>query len=449
MSNLVNLSLANDEFFDKYGRSKKMSIFTLGCKVNLYESKAIEELFINQGYEIVSNDDFADIYIINTCTVTNMSDRKSRQFIRKSKKHNENSILVVTGCYSQISPEEILKIEEVDILIGTNEKNKVINIINNYNGNKVSTVDDIMKVKEFEEMTLSNLNEKTRAFIKIQDGCQQFCSYCIIPYARGPIRSRKLENIISEIKSLVEHGYKEFVLTGIHVASYGKDFGNISLIDVLKEINKIDGVKRIRMSSIEPLIMTSEFIYELSELDKICNHFHLSLQSGCDSVLKRMNRKYDTKIYKDIVLKLRDVFEDVSITTDIIVGFPEETKQEFKETYEFLKDIKLAQMHIFKYSKRDGTKAAKMDNQVLPEIKTKRSKNLLELNQLNEYEFKKSLIGKTLDILFEKEYEKDIYEGLSTNYIRVSCYSKDNIENQIRKVKIKDINKEYLIGELI
>lgn len=449
MSNLVNLSLANDEFFDKYNRNKKMSILTLGCKVNLYESKAIEELFINQGYEIVSNDDFADVYIINTCTVTNMSDRKSRQFIRKSKKHNENSILVVTGCYSQISPEEILKIEEVDILIGTNEKNKVIDIINNYNGNKVSTVDDIMKVKEFEEMTLSNLNEKTRAFIKIQDGCQQFCSYCIIPYARGPIRSRKLENIISEIKSLVEHGYKEFVLTGIHVASYGKDFGNISLIDVLKEINKIDGVKRIRMSSIEPLIMTSEFIYELSKLDKICNHFHLSLQSGCDSVLKRMNRKYDTKIYKDIVLKLRDVFENVSITTDIIVGFPGETKQEFKETYEFLKDIKLAQMHIFKYSKRDGTKAAKMDNQVLPEIKTKRSKNLLELNQSNEYEFKKSLIGKTLDILFEKEYKKDIYEGLSTNYVRVSCYSKDNIENQIRKVKIKDINKEYLIGELI
>ncbi|WXR63112.1 tRNA (N(6)-L-threonylcarbamoyladenosine(37)-C(2))-methylthiotransferase MtaB [Peptostreptococcaceae bacterium AGR-M142] len=426
-----------------------MSICTLGCKVNLYESKAIEELFVNEGYEIVSNDEFADIYIINTCTVTNMSDRKSRQFIRKSKKHNKNSILVVTGCYSQISPEEILKISEVDILIGTNEKNKIIDIISNYNGNKISTVDDIMKVKEFEEMTLSNLNEKTRAFIKIQDGCQQFCSYCIIPYARGPIRSRKLENIISEIKSLVEHGYKEFVLTGIHVASYGKDLKEISLIDVLKEINKIDGVKRIRMSSIEPLIMTSEFINELSKLDKICNHFHLSLQSGCDSVLKRMNRKYDTKIYKDIVLNLRAVFEDVSITTDVITGFPGETKEESEQTYEFLKDIKLAQMHVFKYSKRDGTKAAKMDNQVLPETKTKRSKSLLELNKLNEYEFRKSLIGRTLDILFEKEYEKDNYEGLSTNYVRVSCYSKENIENEIKKVKIKDINEEYLIGELI
>ncbi|MCT4585396.1 MAG: tRNA (N(6)-L-threonylcarbamoyladenosine(37)-C(2))-methylthiotransferase MtaB [Peptostreptococcaceae bacterium] len=426
-----------------------MSICTLGCKVNLYESKAIEELFVKEGYDIVSNDEFADVYIINTCTVTNMSDRKSRQFIRKSKKHNKNSILVVTGCYSQISPEEILKIEEVDILIGTNEKNKITNIINNYSGDKVSTVDDIMKVKEFEEMTLSNLNEKTRAFIKIQDGCQQFCSYCIIPYARGPIRSRKIENIISEVKSLVEHGYKEFVLTGIHVASYGKDFENISLIDVLKEINKIDGVKRIRMSSIEPLIMTSDFIKELSQLDKICNHFHLSLQSGCDSVLKRMNRKYDTKTYKDIVLNLRAVFEDVSVTTDVITGFPGETKEEFEQTYEFLKDIKLSQMHVFKYSKRDGTKAAKMDNQVLPETKTKRSKILLELNKSNEDEFRKNLIGKTLDILFEKEYKENNYEGLSTNYIRVSCYSKDNIENQIKKVKIKDINEEYLIGELI
>jgi threonylcarbamoyladenosine tRNA methylthiotransferase MtaB len=449
MSNLVNLSLTKDEFYNEYDRNKKMSICTLGCKVNLYESKAIEELFVKEGYDIVSNDEFADVYIINTCTVTNMSDRKSRQFIRKSKKHNKNSILVVTGCYSQISPEEILKIEEVDILIGTNEKNKITNIINNYSGDKVSTVDDIMKVKEFEEMTLSNLNEKTRAFIKIQDGCQQFCSYCIIPYARGPIRSRKIENIISEVKSLVEHGYKEFVLTGIHVASYGKDFENISLIDVLKEINKIDGVKRIRMSSIEPLIMTSDFIKELSQLDKICNHFHLSLQSGCDSVLKRMNRKYDTKTYKDIVLNLRAVFEDVSVTTDVITGFPGETKEEFEQTYEFLKDIKLSQMHVFKYSKRDGTKAAKMDNQVLPETKTKRSKILLELNKSNEDEFRKNLIGKTLDILFEKEYKENNYEGLSTNYIRVSCYSKDNIENQIKKVKIKDINEEYLIGELI
>lgn len=445
----IDININADEFFAKHGRKKILATLTLGCKVNQYETNAMEELFRQAGYEVGHFDEFADVYVINTCTVTNMSDKKSRQLIRKSKRINPDAIIAVAGCYSQTSPEEILDIEEVDIVMGTNDRNKIVEVVESHMDSKICTVDDIMKVKEFEEMTLSNMNERTRAFLKIQEGCQQFCSYCIIPYARGPIRSRKLENIVSEVESLVQNGYKEFVLTGIHVASYGKDLGDVDLMDAIKAIHAIEGVERIRMSSIEPLIMTDGFIEELSRLPKICPHFHLSLQSGCDTVLKRMNRKYTTAQYGEIVDKLRTHIKDASITTDVIVGFPGETDDEFEQTYKFLKEVELSQMHVFKYSQRTGTPAAKMKDQVTPQLKQIRSDRLISLNAKNNESFMAKYIDAQMEVLFEKNVKDDIYEGLTGNYIRVYAPSAENIEGQIRTVKISSICKEHLEGRLI
>lgn len=434
---------------------KKVAFYTLGCKVNQYETDAMLEMFKKDGYEQVDSEDFADVYVINTCTVTHMSDRKSRQYIRRMKKKNPESIIAVVGCYSQVSPEEILEIEEVNLVMGTNERRQIVDEIKKLQSNnvkKVSTVDDIMKVRAFEEIEISQTNGKTRAFMKIQDGCDRFCTYCIIPYARGgKIRSRDLESIVTEATNLAKKGYKEIVLTGIHVASYGKDIKDedINLLTVIKKINKIDEIKRIRLSSVEPILFTKEFIEEVKKMPKLCPHYHLSLQSGCDETLKRMNRRYTTKEYKEIVNMIRDNIKDVAITTDVIVGFPGETNQEFENTYEYLKDLGLTQMHIFKYSPRKGTPASEMENQIDPQVKQLRSDRLLNLDRENFRNFANKYLEKEVEVLFEKGIDDTTYEGLTPNYIRVVVKSNNDIQGKILKTKIIKINDDYTEGVLI
>lgn len=432
---------------------KKVAFYTLGCKVNQYETEAMLEMFKKEGYTQVDSEDFADVYVINTCTVTHMSDRKSRQYIRRMKKKNPDAIIAVVGCYSQVSPEEILEIEEVNLVMGTNERRQIVEEIKKLDASKkASTVDDIMKVRAFEEIEISQTNGRTRAFIKIQDGCDRFCTYCIIPYARGgKVRSRDLESIVSEVEKLVLNGYKEVVLTGIHVASYGKDVKDesINLLTVIKAINEIDGIERIRLSSVEPVLFTDEFVSEVSKMKKVCPHYHLSLQSGCDETLKRMNRRYTTKEYKEIVDRLRENIPNVAITTDVIVGFPGETNDEFKSTYEFLKEIELSQMHVFKYSPRKGTPAATMENQIDPQMKQLRSDKLLNLNKENFNKFAGRFIEQEVDVLFEQSIAENTYEGLTPNYIRVVVKSDKDIHGEILKVKLTDIRDEYVEGILI
>ena len=426
---------------------KKVAFYTLGCKVNQYETNAMIEQFIKANYKIVDFEGIADIYVINTCTVTNMSDRKSRQIIRRVKQINPNSILVVTGCYAQVASKELEKIEEIDLILGNTEKKDIVKITENYTG-KINLT-DINNQKEFVDFGTTTYTEKTRAVIKVQDGCNNFCSYCIIPYAKGRVRSRNLENIIKEIESIVKKGIQEVVITGIHVASYGLDFKdkNISLIDLLEEINKIEGLKRIRLGSLEPNIITDEFVERLKKVDKICDHFHLSLQSGCDDTLKRMNRKYTTEDFEKVVERLRANFPNVALTTDIIVGFPGETEEEFNITYKYLEKIKFYQMHVFKYSQRKGTRAAVMPNQIDGNIKEERSHRLIELSNKNEKDFLNNYIGKTVEVLFEQE-EGEYTKGHTSNYIMVKI-NKKGIENKIMKVKIIVDDKSELIANEI
>lgn len=431
---------------------KKVAFYTLGCKVNQYETEAMLELFEKEGYEKAETEDYADVYVINTCTVTHMSDRKSRQYIRRMKKKNPDAIIAVVGCYSQVSPEEILSIDEVNLVMGTNDRKKIVEEVEKIDASrKVSTVDDIMKVKAFEEIEINKTNGKTRAFMKIQDGCDRYCSYCIIPYARGRVRSRDLESIVKEVENLASNGYKEVVLTGIHVASYGKDIkdSDIKLLDVIKQINDIEGIERIRLSSVEPILFTDEFVEAVSTMDKVCPHYHLSLQSGCDETLKRMKRRYTTEEYKAIVDRLRAAIPNVSITTDVIVGFPGETNEEFDKTYEFLKDIELTHMHVFKYSPRKGTPAATMENQVDPSTKHDRSEKLLQLNEENFNKFGQKMLDKEFNVLFEQKVGDNKYEGLTENYVKVIVESDNDISEQILKVKIKDVKNEFLEGILV
>jgi len=391
-----------------------------------------------------------DICIINTCTVTNMSDRKSRQMLRRVKENNKDAIVVAVGCYAQVAKEELSKIEGIDLVLGNNEKVEIVKHVEEYlkvHQKKIET-EDVMQSKEFSEFGEITFSEKTRAVIKIQDGCDRFCSYCIIPYARGRVRSRKPENIIDEITKIAQKGIKEVVITGIHIASYGKDFKEeYRLIDLLEEINKIDGITRIRLGSIEPLLITEQFVEKLRKLEKICHHFHLSLQSGCDETLKRMNRRYTTEQFRTIVKLLRNAYDDVNLTTDIIVGFPEETEEEFNKTYQFLKEIKFYKMHIFKYSPRKGTKAAVMKNQISGNIKEERSRKLIELSNKNEKEYNNKYVGKEIEVLFE-EKKLGIYQGHTANYIMVHCKSKENLENKLKNVTCNEVGEEYIIAEM-
>ena len=446
---------------------KTVSFYTLGCKVNQYETNAMEQQFIKNNYEIVENTQKADIYVINTCTVTNMAERKSRQMLRRVKEINPSAVLVVCGCYAQVAKNELEQIPEIDIILGINEKNEIVQIVENYmekmaeqdKKSPEAEIDDVSKQKEFLDFGDVTYTEKNRAVVKVQDGCNMFCSYCIIPYARGRIRSRKIESVVSEIEKIAKEGIKEVVITGIHVASYGKDFDNentskkIRLIDLLEAINKIDGIDRIRLSSLEPTIVDEEFATRLSKLDKICDHFHLSLQSGCDETLKRMNRKYTTQIYRDAVATLRKYYPEASFTTDVIVGFPGETDEEFAKTYEFLKEIDFYRLHVFKYSPRRGTVAEKMPNQIDGNKKEERSNKLIELSNSTENKHNQSYIGKTVKVLFE-EFEDGFFKGHTTNYMMVKVAGEeeqsDKFVNKILDVKIKENNDETreLIGIL-
>ncbi len=423
-----------------------MQYIHYGCKTNQYESNAIIQKFIENGYKLVDFDEKSDVYIVNTCTVTNISDRKSRQILRRAKQKNKDSILIVIGCYVQVAREKLEEIEEIDILLGNNEKKDILKYLENYKKERQEEITDVMSQKEYVEFGSTTFTEKTRAVIKIQDGCDRFCSYCIIPYARGRVRSRKLEEIQEEIAEIAKLGIKEVVLTGIHIASYGKDFKeNIGLIDLLEKINQIDGIERIRLGSLEPKLIDEEFAERLSKLNKICPHFHLSLQSGCTEVLKRMNRRYSTEEFKTSVNLLRKKFKDVMLTADVIVGFPGETEEEFNETFEFLKEIKFYKIHVFKYSKRENTKAADMPNQVLPEIKEERSKKVIELSNKIQNEYNREQIGKIVKVLVEEKNEK-YYKGHTANYMCVMIETeRENIENNIVEVRIKDSQNETLL----
>lgn len=444
--------------------SKVVKFITLGCKVNQYETNAMAQKFLEKGYQIIEeetpeNEEIKpDICIINTCTVTNMSDRKSRQMLRRMKEKNPNTIVVAVGCYAQVAKEELAKISEIDLVLGNNEKVEIVRHIEEYINNHIDNVEleDVMYSKEFSDFGNVTYTEKTRAVIKIQDGCDRFCSYCIIPYARGRVRSRKPESIVSEITQIASNGIKEVVITGIHIASYGKDFSmskdpelqNYKLIDLLEEINSINGIQRIRLGSIEPLLITEEFVERLKKLEKICHHFHLSLQSGCDETLKRMNRRYTTEQFKEIVRLLRNAYDDVNLTTDVIVGFPGETDEEFSKTYKFLEEIKFYKMHIFKYSPRKGTKAAVMPNQISGDIKEERSRKLIELSDKNEIEYNESYIGKNVEVLFEEEKD-GIFKGHTQNYIMVYCELNKNLENQVISVRCEKAEQEHIIGNFI
>lgn len=432
---------------------RKVAFYTLGCKVNQYETEAMIESFEAAGYQPVDYEEYADVYIINTCTVTNMGDKKSRQIIRRALESNPNAFIAVVGCYAQISPDKVIEIEGVKLVIGTNERNKIVELVEYAmeKEEKVNMVSDIMDVREFEEMSIKNYKNRRRAFLKIQEGCDQYCSYCIIPYARGHIRSRKPESILDEVKQLAKSGFKEIVLTGIHVASYGKDLENTSLIDIIELVHSVEGIKRIRMSSVEPKTLNNDFIGRLTKLPKICRHFHLSLQSGSDETLKRMNRKYTTEEYIRVVNNLREVYPDVAITTDIIVGFPGETEEEFKSTVDFIKLVDFSDMHVFKFSPREGTPAAKYKNQVTPNIKEQRSKIITSIAQERKIAFQNKFLNTKMDVLFEYMIDKQgkIYEGHTDNYIRVLAVSEKEIKGIICPVELKAIKEDYVEGEII
>lgn len=426
---------------------KTVAFITLGCKVNQYETNAMSQKLIEEGYKIVEHTQKADIYIINTCTVTNMSDRKSRQMIRRAKEINPEAIIIAVGCYVQVAKKEIENIKEIDLALGNEEKVDIVKYCNEIiQKNKKEEIANVMQSRKFAEFGETSYTEKTRAVIKVQDGCDRFCSYCIIPYARGRVRSREPEHIIKEIKQIANEGIKEVVITGIHIASYGKDFKkDYKLIDLLEEINKIEGIERIRLGSIEPLLITEEFVQRLVKLEKICEQFHLSLQSGCDETLKRMNRRYTTQQFEEIVKRLRKAYDNVNLTTDIIVGFPGETEEEFAKTYKFLEKIKFYKMHIFKYSPRKGTRAEQMPQQIEPQLKEERSKKLIELSDKNEKEYNNEYVGKQVEVLWE-EQKNGIYKGHTKNYVLVEMNAKssENKENVIESVQISQAYEHYV-----
>ncbi len=461
---------------------KSVALHNLGCKVNAYEIDVMQQLLLEKGYKIVPFDEKADIYIVNTCTVTNIADRKSRQMLHKAKKNNPDAIVVATGCYVQTDAEIIETDEAIDLAIGNNRKGEIVRIIEEYLENQSANdvMIDINQTEIFEELELKKTSDHTRAYIKIQDGCNQFCSYCVIPYARGRVRSRRPEQVIEEVKQLVVSGYREIVLTGIHLSSYGIDFVSKNsedylgaeamkeenseiisglsvkdiaqkrgyLLNLMKELHEINGLDRIRLGSLEPRIITEQFVKTLSELPKVCKHFHLSLQSGSDSVLKRMNRKYTTQEFREKVNLLRNHFENPAITTDIIVGFPGETDAEFEETRNFVKEIEFFEMHIFKYSKRKGTQAAQMKDQILDQVKAGRSSILLELEREMSKEFREQFRGKQLSVLFEEKKElgnKTYWIGHSPEYVKVAMETAENLENKIRQCNLVSMLTEEIV----
>lgn len=428
---------------------KKIAFQTLGCKVNQYETEAMITLFKNEGYEICDFNDICDIYVINTCAVTSMGERKSRQMIHRAHKINPDAFICVVGCYSQTNPEKVASIEGVNLVIGTKDRDKIVKLIKDKtNKEKLVNVYDILKERSFENLFITSYEDKTRAFVKIEDGCTEFCSYCIIPYARGPVRSRDIDSIIDEVKTLGDNGYEEIVLTGIHLASYGRDLKDVTLIDVIKQCAKVEKIKRIRLGSIEPRIITKEFVEVIKSEPKLCEHFHISLQSGCDKTLKAMNRKYTTEEYEKSVKLLKDAFGNCAITTDIITGFPGETDEDFNISLEFMKKIGFFEAHIFPYSEREGTKAVLLDGKVEKSVREKRAKIMIEKAKEQKEAFLKSFVGSVQEVLFERNTKDDIYEGHMSNYIKVKVKSPSDISRKMINVKITDYTGDYLIGDL-
>lgn len=433
---------------------KKCALHSLGCKVNSYETQAMQKMMESAGYEIVPfGEEIADIYIINTCSVTNIADRKSRQMIHKAKKLNPEAVVAAAGCYVESAGDNID--EDVDIVIGNNEKSHLIEILNEYfeHMDKEKSV-DIGKATDFDELNIDSPLEHTRAYVKIQDGCNRFCSYCIIPYVRGRIRSRKPDDVMAEIKRVAASGCKEVVLTGIHLSSYGLDFkdSTVKLIDVIEAVNGIEGIERIRLGSLEPLIVTEEFVRRLAKCKKICPHFHLSLQSGCDETLKRMNRRYNVDEYYKGVELLREYFPDAAVTTDVIVGFPGETEEEFNITKKYLEKVCFYEMHVFKYSRRKGTAADKMPDQIPENIKSERSTELLELNEILSNGYREKYIGKKVKVLLEENHiieNKKYIIGFTDTYVRVALENPEEklYTNQIVNVRVKKLfEKDMVIG---
>lgn len=433
----------------------KVAFFTLGCKVNQYESQFLMQQFKKNGFEVVASEEIADVYIINSCTVTSTGDKKTRQIIHRLKTLNQNALIVLTGCFPQAFPEEAKKISEADIITGTKNRKEIYNLVINKLGNNLKNEErvhiyDNEKDKTFEEMSVEKFDGKTRAFIKIQDGCNRFCSYCIIPKARGRVRSKSLNAIKHEAEQLALNGHKEIVFTGINLSSYGQDLENVRLVDAVEVIAKIEGIKRVRFSSLEPELLTIDDVKRLKLIDEFCPHFHLCLQSGCNATLKRMNRHYSTEEYLEIVNMIRDNFDNVAVTTDLMVGFPGETDEEFKETINFIKKVDFAQMHVFAYSKRPGTRAALMHGQVENKIKKRRSFEVIKIANEMQENFLNSQIGSTLEVLFETEYVHNYYQGHSKNYLNVIVKSDENICGKIKNVKIVDVDaqKKHCIGVL-
>ena len=431
---------------------KKVALHNLGCKVNAYETEAMQEILEQNGYEIVPFEEKADAYIVNTCSVTNMADKKSRQMLHRAKKMNPEAVVIAAGCYVQSAGEELLKDTSVDILIGNNEKVNLPSILENWEKeHNPLHVHDLTREHTYEELTLSHTAGHTRAFMKIQDGCNQFCTYCIIPYTRGRVRSRRLSDIVAEAGRLAENGYQEVVLTGIHLDSYGTDLEeHENLLTVIQEIAKIDGIKRIRLGSLEPRIMTEKFVAGLAAEEKLCPHFHLSLQSGCDATLKRMNRRYSAEEFRQCCERLRRHFDDPALTTDVIVGFPGETEEEFTATVEFLKDICFYETHVFKYSRRKGTKADRMPDQIPEQIKNQRSDVLLALTEKNSGEYRKKLLGRTVKVLLEEESTisgTTYLTGHTREYVKVAVAPETAAAGEIIDVKVTGLLKDMVLGE--
>ncbi|HEX2947676.1 MAG TPA: tRNA (N(6)-L-threonylcarbamoyladenosine(37)-C(2))-methylthiotransferase MtaB [Clostridia bacterium] len=431
---------------------KKVAFYTLGCKVNQYETEAMAEAFENAGYEQVDFDAPSDVYIINTCTVTGLSSRKSRQAIRRARQLNAGAVVAAVGCYPQTARKEVEAMPEVDIIAGTAERLRLPEYVEAFltGGGRVSAVENIMKNHRFEDLKIERYKDRTRAFLKIQEGCSQYCSYCIIPYARGPIRSRPYDEVLGEVRRLVEAGFREVVLTGIHIASYGKDLGVLRLPDLISGVHAIDGIERIRIGSVEPTLITREFTEAAARMEKLCPHFHISLQSGCDETLKRMNRRYTAAEYKKAVELLREHIPDVSITTDVMVGFPGESDEEFAHTYEFLEEIRFAKMHVFKFSPREGTPAAGFEGQVDGVVKEERSRSVIELSDKCALEFNSRFVGRRMPVLYEQELKEDpgTYEGLTTNYIRVLTRGNPSLVGNISQTRLDTAAAGYVDGEI-
>ena len=435
----------------------KVALHNLGCKVNAYEIEAMQQLLEEAGYEIVPFEPGADIYVINTCTVTNIADRKSRQMLHKAKKMNPEAIVVATGCYVQTGGEKLEKDEAIDLVLGNNQK---INILAEYAENKPGHGSHVIKInqtKEYEELSIDHTAEHVRAYIKVQDGCNQFCTYCIIPYARGRVRSRNIESVLKEVRALAEKGYKEVVLTGIHLSSYGVDFPEEkkeTLLSLIRAVHEIEGIRRIRLGSLEPGIVTREFAEGIAALSKVCPHFHLSLQSGCDETLERMNRRYRSGEYRERCELLREVYGNPALTTDVIVGFPQESEEEFRKSYDFVDSIRFYETHIFKYSRRQGTKAAAMDGQLTEAEKSFRSEKMIELHHRHAGDYEKSMLGKNLEVLIEEEYIKDgrtWYLGHSREYIKTAVPKSEAYGvNDIVIVKAEGFLEEHIMtGEAV